>query len=176
MSQSVNLYRISRDEFQKFSLNKNSYNFNFSNGNSSVFDQNFEGLNFLFLLYYKEQLPEVLKHLFYPQEFVGEEIDFEEIDYDNLDDFPESNAIYFLNPERVTEVDTILNIMDNEKVINFYNSDNFNLNDIYPTTWHNNESEDQAFNKKHLEEGLNLLKKTISQASKNEDYILYFRG
>ena len=176
MSQSVNLYQISRIQFEQFSTNKESYNFKFSNDNSSVFDQNFEGLNFLISTYYKGHLPEALEKLFSPQEFVGEEIDYSEIDFDNLDDLPETNAIYFLSPQSIAEVDIVLNKVDNLILLNFYNADNFNANDIYPNIWHNDESEDQAFNRRHLEEGLKLLRKTISSASENDNYILYFTG
>jgi len=174
MSQSVNLYQISKNNFEEFSKNYEYFNFDFSENDSSIFDQNFEGLIYLFSSYYNQQLPESLDKFFYPQNFIGKEIDFSEIDFDNFEDFPESTSTYFIDPTTIGQVNSILVTIENNKILDFYNADNFNLNDIYPGVWHNDESEDQAFNKKHLEEGLQLLKETIFQANTNENYILFF--
>ncbi|KUJ60736.1 hypothetical protein AR687_17075 [Flavobacteriaceae bacterium CRH] len=174
MSQSVNLYQISKKNFEEFSNNHESFDFNFSENNSSIFDQNFEGLLYLFSTYYDQQLPESLEKLFFPKDFIGKDIDFNEIDFDNIEDFPESTSISFINPTTISEVNTFLHTIENDKILASYNADDFNLNNIYPGVWHNDESEDQAFNKRHLAEGLQLLKETISQASNNENYILFF--
>ncbi|MTH15981.1 DUF1877 family protein [Flavobacterium sp. LC2016-01] len=174
MSQSVNLYQISKENFEAFSIHYESFNLDFNENNSSIFDQNFEGLIYLFLAYYDQQMPESLEKLFYPQDFIGEEVDFNNIDFDNIEDFPESTSTYYLNPTAIKEVNTALNTIENNKILDFYNASDFNSNDIYPGVWHNDEREDQAFNKRHLEEGLQLLKETISQAHSNENYILFF--
>lgn len=174
MSQSLNLYQISKANFQEFSRNHESFHFDFSDDNSSIFDQNFEGLIFLFSSYYNDQLPQHLEKLFYPQDFIGDPVDFNEIDFDAVEDFPESTSIYFLNPETIKEINAILEKIKNDEILEFYNAENFNLNDVYPAVWHHDENENQAFNKRHLREGLKLLKHTISQASSNENYILFF--
>ncbi|MBE8726109.1 DUF1877 family protein [Flavobacterium hungaricum] len=174
MSQSLNLYQINKSNFEELSKNYQSYNLDFSDHNSSIFEQNYEGLIFLFSTYYNQELPESLEKLFYPQDFIGEEMNISDIDFDNIDDFPEASSTYYLNPETIKEIDTILNSIENDIILSFYDADNFNANDIYPNAWHNDESEDQAFNKRHLEEGLQLLKETISKAKKNQNYILFF--
>lgn len=174
MSQSLNLYQISKANFEEFSKNHESFNLDFSEYNSSIFDQNFEGLIFLFSSYYFDQLPKSLEELFYPQDFIGEYVNFSEIDFDTIEDFPESTSIYFLNPVVIKEINSVLENIQNDKILDFYSADLFNTYDIYPTVWHDDESENKAFNKRHLKEGLVLLKHTISQASINENYILFF--
>lgn len=174
MSLSVNLYQINKTNFNEFSKNYESYNLEFNENNCSIFEQNYEGLIFLFSTYYNQELPESLEKLFYPQDFIGQEIDFSTIDFDNMEDFPESTSTHYLNPDDIIEINETLNTIDNESILNFYDADNFNANDIYPSVWHNDESEDQAFNKRHLEEGLQLLKETISKAKENQNYILFF--
>jgi len=174
MSQSVNLYQISKDDFEEFSKNYKTVNLEFTDDNSSVFDQNFEGLNFLLSSFFGEQLPEPFEKLFYPQEFIGDEIDYNQFDLDDIVNFPESNAVYFIDPKNILEINETLNKIDNDKILSFYNALNFNVNDVYPSVWHNDESEDQAFNKRHLEEGLELLRKTFSKASNSKSYILLF--
>jgi hypothetical protein len=174
MSQSINLYQISKDNFEVFSIDSESFDYDFNENNSSVFDKNFEGLIYLFLCYYDQKLPESLEKLFYPQDFIGEEVDYNNIDFENIEDFPESIAIYYLNPTIIKEIKTVLDTIENNKILDFYNADDFNNNGIYPEVWHTDENEDLAFNKRDLEEGLQLLKETISHAYHNGNYILYF--
>ncbi|NMH28244.1 DUF1877 family protein [Flavobacterium silvaticum] len=176
MSQSVNLYQIDAVEFRKFSANQEAYDFKFDDTNSAVFDQNYEGLNFLLETYFAGEFPESLEEVFYPTEFVGEEIEFDALDFEDPEDFPESTATYFLKPEVISHANKILESLDADDVLRLYDADSFNKNDIYPTVWHTNESPDQAFNKRHLAEGFDLLKKTLADADSKGNYILYFIG
>jgi len=174
MSQSTNLYMISKLDFEEFSKNPESYNLVFDDCNSSVFDQNFEGLYFLFSSFYKDQLPEFLEKLFYPKDYIGEAIDYGTIDFDDFDALPESKAIYYLDSLTVKEIAKALKTIKKEALLEFYNADKFNANDVYPHAWHNDESENQAFNKRHLKEGLELLEKTFTNANIEDNYILFF--
>jgi hypothetical protein len=174
MSHSVNLHRLSRAEFEKLSSNKETYKFNFSDETSSVFDQNFEGLRFLFLTYYQNHLPAVLEKIFSPEEYIGEEIDYNDFDFSSLNDILTATPLYFISPNSAAEADEELRRVDNLKLLRGFDAAHFNANDVYPKIWHHNETEDEAFNRRHLEEGLDLLRQTISTARETDSYIIYF--
>lgn len=176
MSISTNLYQINGLAFSELQKNHENYQIAFDEDNSSVFEQNFEGLQFLFARYYSENLPDEINLLFNPVDVIGEEVDYSAINWDDIDGFPESSAIYYVKPSDIEKIFRTLQKIDKAGLLGFYNAEEFNQNDIYPGVWHTDESSDKAFNKGHLSEGFDLLYKTISKAAKNNNYILYFTG
>jgi len=139
-----------------------------------TFDQNFEGLIFLLSKFSPGADQALVHEIFYPGESVGEAI--VAIDFDGLDDlsFPENDAIGYLNREKIHVVSEFLHRIDKGQLLELYNPEELNGNDVYPSVWHSNESPDQAFNRRHIEEGFDELLQLFDEAVENKSFILVF--
>lgn len=177
MSQSATLYEISKKEFQKLENDPSCFRFDIAE-QYETFEQNFDGLLFVLTKCVTEDKKEMINLIFYPSNFLGESIDFDSIDFDSLDNLSilGNETISFLTSEQVGELKNILSQIDKTEFLKNYIPQELNENGVYPEIWHEDESSEQAFNKRHLEEGFDALCKLFNQAGKNENYILSFVG
>ena len=84
-------------------------------------------------------------------------------------------TFYILEPSMITKIGRLIKDFAEKDIHSRYNSKELNDNDIYPSNWHNVNSEDQAFNLRHLIEDFRELNKIFNQAIISKDYILVLR-
>jgi len=173
MSQSATLYPITPSEFELLKHEAGLDQLQDVSTRAEIFEQNFEGLQFLLAKFFKGNDLTVINEIFSPSEFLGEEIDYTAIEFE--DDFDEvEEPLFYVSPEKVKAINALLVTVDDDKFLSLYNADELNANEVYPEIWHNDESDDQAFNKRHLAEGLRYLKQLFNEAAANGNYIFSF--
>lgn len=173
MSQSATLYPITPSEFELLKQEADLDQLQDVSTRAEIFEQNFEGLQFLLAKFFKGNELTVINEIFSPSEFLGEEIDYTAIEFE--DDFDEvEEPLFYVSPEKVKAINALLVTVDDDKFLSLYNADELNANEVYPESWHNDEADDQLFNKRHLEEGLRYLKELFREASANGNYIFSF--
>jgi hypothetical protein len=173
MSQSASLYPITPSEFQLLKQEADLEQLPDVSMRAEIFEQNFEGLQFLLAKFFKGADLNVISEIFSPSEFLGEEIDYTAIEFE--DDFDEvAEPLFYVSPEKVNAINTLLTKIDDKKFLDLYNADELNAAEVYPESWHNDESDDQLFNIRHLEEGLRYLKELFKEAAANGNYIFSF--
>ena len=173
MSQSATLYPITPSEFELLKQEADLDQLQDVSTRAEIFEQNFEGLQFLLAKFFKGNDLTVINEIFSPSEFLGEEIDYTAIEFE--DDFDEvEEPLFYVSPEKVKAINALLVMVDDDKFLSLYNADELNANEIYPESWHNDEADDQLFNKRHLEEGLRYLKELFREADANGNYIFSF--
>ena len=173
MSQSASLYPISPAEFELLKLEADLEHLPDVSTRAEIFEQNFEGLQFLLAKFFKGADLEVISEIFSPTEFLGDEIDYTAIEFD--EDFDEvEEPLFYVSPDKVKAINILLATVEEDKFLNLYNADELNANEVYPEAWHNDEADDQLFNKRHLEEGLRYLKELFKEAAANGNYIFSF--
>ncbi|MFD1293858.1 DUF1877 family protein [Lutibacter holmesii] len=176
MGQSSTLYEIDKLNFEKVKKDTSLFKSDLSKS-YTIFEQNFFGLEFILKKTIDKKLTEKIDQIFNPKCYLGEPVDYENIDFSQIDFSEiEDNSIYYLNPELIKEINVILNAISNSEFIMNYNSVELNKNRIYPEVWHDDESDDQVFNKKHIAEGIEQLKSILDRAEKSENYIFVFSG
>ena len=170
MSQSATLYPITPSEFELLKQEADLDQLQDVSTRAEIFEQNFEGLQFLLAKFFKGNELTVINEIFSPSEFLGEEIDYTAIEFE--DDFDEvEEPLFYVSPEKVKVINALLVTVDDDKFLSLYNADELNANEVYPESWHNDEADDQLFNKRHLEEGLRYLKELFREAAANGKYI-----
>ena len=173
MSQSATLYPITPSEFELLKHEAGLDQLQDVSTRAEIFEQNFEGLQFLLAKFFKGNDLTVINEIFSPSEFLGEEIDYTAIEFE--DDFDEvEEPLFYVSPEKVKAINALLVTVDDDKFLSLYNADELNANEVYPESWHNDEADDQLFNKRHLEEGLRYLKELFREAAANGNYIFSF--
>ena len=149
MGQSATLYRISQDEFDQLRKEPTSFKMEMTLGHKT-FEQNFEGLIFLLTKVSSSAMHALIHEIFYPSESLGKSPGFEQSDFDPLaDDFFFDESISYLNREKILATKFFLDGVDEHQLLSTYNAKELNDNGIYPGVWHNDESADQAFNRRH---------------------------
>ena len=141
---------------------------------SESIEQIHEGLEFLLEHFFVGEDKQLIHEIFSPEEFIGESFDenpFESPTPDEFDDFL-AKAIYYLDPEKIARIDYLLSELDQTTVLNTYNSKEFNNNGVYPEVWHDDESENQFFNRSHLKIALESLTDFFAKAISNDDHII----
>lgn len=173
MSQSASLYPITPSEFELLKQEADLDQLQDISFRAEVFEQNFEGLQYLLTKFFKGDDLNVINLIFSPTEFLGEEIDYTAIEFD--EDFDEvEQPLFYVSPANVAAVNTLLQTVNDDEFADIYNADELNENEVYPEVWHNDESDDQAFNKRHLSEGLRYLKQLFNDAAANGNYVFSF--
>ena len=175
MGQSATLYRIDKDEFARLETEPSSFNIKRTEGHVT-FEQNFEGLVFLLHKLCSNSERSMIQEIFLPSESIGKKIDSE--DFDVLADlsFLETDSISYLNSDKINSILGILNKTDKNQFLGLYDPIELNDNGIYPSVWHSDESPNQAFNKRHIEDGFDKLVHLFKEATQNDNLILVFVG
>lgn len=171
MGQSITLYRISKDTFERL---KNGENFKTSSAKSySIFNGSFMGLEFLLSKGQDKDTRQLITEIFAPSLSISEE-NKEQIFIDEPLEGFEEDIISYLENLKITQINNILEKVSEAEFRSRYNPKELNNNYIYPSVWHNDNSQDQAFNERHLAEDFSSLKKIFKHATEEQDYILVF--
>jgi hypothetical protein len=178
MSQSATLYTIAKLDFPK--LLENPANFGLLDLKKEYvsFQKTHEGFCFILSKGQNPASAELVKQIFYPPTYVGEEINFENLDLEDLpEDFNfESSAVYYNDPGKVTDINTFLDTINIENFKELFNADELNEQGVYPILWNTETGEDVAFNVRHMAKEFLEMKKFFSKAKEEGDYVLSFVG
>jgi len=176
MSQSTTLYEINISDFIRIERDPSLFKPDISKS-YEIFEKNFSGIEFILKKTIDKNMTEKIDEIFNPKQYLGEPVNYENIDFTQIDFSEiEDNSINYLNLEVIKDINTVLNSIPTHKFIDKYNSTELNKNAIYPEVWNDAESDEQAFNKKHIAEGIEQLKSILTRAEKNENYIFIFSG
>jgi hypothetical protein len=177
MSQSSTLYIVTQETFKeiekangkKISPSKLTNTFFTFQGSSMA-------LEFLLSKGRDESTKKLIEEIFNPQSCIGisdvSMMDFNSIEEEELWNL--LDGVVYISPEKGQLISSILDSIIEEEISNNYNSDELNNGGIYPEIWHDDNSEDQAFNQKHILEDFKELKSLLKKAAENQDYILVY--
>ncbi|PWV56148.1 DUF1877 family protein [Chitinophaga sp. S165] len=173
MSQSITLYRVSQENFEAMKANPEGTVILDISKENIVFPQTFEGLKFILSKEQDEATVSLLEQIFYPETYVGKEIDLDELEMLSEDLDFESTAIYYNDVNGVADMHTFLGSISLEQFHKLYNAKELNENDIYPNNvWIEEGEPDRAFTRKHLAEEFTDLKNFMAAAKADNDYVL----
>lgn len=176
MGQSSTLYEINKSDFSKIKHNTSLFRPNMAES-YEIFEQNFSGIEFILKKVIDKRLTEKINEIFKPKLYLGTPIDYEKIDFTKIDFLEiEDKSINYLSPELIKEINSVLGTISTSEFIDKYDSIELNKNGIYPEVWHDDESDDKAFNKRHIAEGIEQLKSVLNRTEKNGNYIFAFSG
>lgn len=175
MGLSITLYQIDQITFEKAAANPAHFDEDGAIGYEH-FEKNFDGIRFLIGKYHPNEDQNLINEIFYPKSYLGEKID--DIDYSTVEDFSflDKPRIEYLPIEKVKSINTLLKKTNIEKLLTLYDYNELNGNGIYPGIWHDDESPNKAFNKRHIAEGLKELQACFEVATENNYYIFSFAG
>jgi hypothetical protein len=121
---------------------------------------------------------ETAENLFLPNKYLGEKIDTNSPEFLALNEnkqmelFESGGMIFYLSPDEILISSKFLNQIEEELIISNYNSKELNDEGIYPSIWHNDNSENIVYNLRQLLEILRNLKTFFSKASKTSNYVI----
>jgi hypothetical protein len=169
MSQSATLYRISQKTFFEVqSAPEISFDVALAKDNET-FDGSFLALEFIL----SKSFAAVTK-LFNPTNHLGKK-DFENLSIEEqFENYESGLTVSVISPDTVSEMNELLTQVSESTIR--YDSQELNDNDIYPQVWHDNNSHDQVYNKRHILEDLIKLKTILKKAEIENDYIFLFIG
>jgi len=172
MSQTATLYRISQDVFKKLSNPDVKQKFDIDSAKDhSIFQGSFMALEYILSKGQGDSTVEFIKEIFNPKHSLGEQ-DLETMSPEEEFNFYESGFfIPFLETSTISDISKILAAISPEDISSKYHAKELNDNNIYPGVWHNDNSPDQAYNRQHILEDFEELKKIIRQAEIEQDYI-----
>lgn len=176
MSQSTTLYRIPKDKFSELeNSGGNSFEPSWAK-NYITLQGSFMALEFILSKDQDDSTIEQLQELFNPGQTIGgsnigiEDLDsFEEFDFDDM-------PIPYLDTETIGNIHNTLDKISSTEIESLYDAEELNSNGIYPEIWQYDNSQDQAFNFRHISEDFIALKSIIKKAAEEGDYIVVFEG
>lgn len=174
MGQSSTFYEINKTYFDEVKADMSLFKIHEAQS-SETLEENAFGIEFMLKKLFDAKHHETVEQIFNPKEFLGEKPDYENMNFDEID-FLEDNSISYLEPDQISKINNMLNRISEREIRAKYKSSELNLNGIYPEVWHDDESDDQAFNQRHICEGLEQLKSIFNRADKNRNYIFIFSG
>lgn len=173
MSQSITLYRISQESFEVMRANPEGTVILDISKENIVFPQTFEGLKFVLSKEQDEDTVALLEQIFYPETYVGKEIDLDELEMLSDDIDFEATAIYYNDTEEVADMHAVLNNISIEQFHKLYDANELNENKVYPdNVWIEEGEEDRAFTREHLAREFTDLKSFMAAANADNDYVL----
>ena len=177
MSQSATLYRISQDTFEHLVKLDSKSQFDIASAKShSTFQGSFMGLEYILSKGQDVSTTELVREIFNPKQLLGGQ-DFNDLTPEEQLAFYESERfIAYLDTTTISKLSAFLDKVSVNAIQSRYDAAELNDNGIYPEVWHNDNSPDQANNKRHILEDLKELKTIVNQAAKQGDYILVFVG
>ncbi|MFY8188050.1 MAG: DUF1877 family protein [Flavobacterium sp.] len=176
MGYSVTFYEINKNDFNKIKEDISFFKIQDSKSIETL-EQNTFGIEFILKKIFDSKHYEIIEEIFNPKEFLGEKPDYENTNFDEIDFYEiPVNSINYLKPNQILGIYNLLNSISDSKIREAYKSSELNSHGIYPEVWHDDESDDQAFNKKHICEGFEKLKSIFNRANNNGNYIFIFNG
>lgn len=177
MSQSATLYRISQDNFEQLERSKGNQRFDMdSSKNFATFQGSFMALEFILAKGRDTSTIDIVNELFNPKNVLGQQ-EFDSLPPEEKFEFYESGKLIpYLNTATIAGLNDLLDKVSETDIHLNYDAKELNDNGIYPGVWHNDNSENMAYNERDILEGLAELKAIVSQAEKEKDFILVFIG
>jgi hypothetical protein len=176
MGETATLYEITKTEFLKIQKDISLFNIEESESMETL-DQNVLAIEFILKKLFDIKYHEIINQIFTPIDFFGEKPDFKNLNFEEVDLFDlEDNSISYLTPEQILRITNLLNSITKGEIQEKYNSSELNKNGIYPRIWHDQESFNQSFNKRHIYEGFEQLVSIFNRANNNKNYIFVFNG
>ena len=175
MSQISTIYRISETEFEnlKDSQNRDKVNLEKISKESYDFNGSFLGLEYILT---KISNNEVILEIFNSTNSLGQE-EYENLDFEEQFEYYESGKLIpYLNPDIIGKLNKIFDQISEEELSKNYNAEELNANDIYPSVWNNDNSENKVYNLRQLVEDFKYLKKIIKNSYTENDYLLNLIG
>ncbi len=174
MGQSSTLYEINKTDFNKIRAEISLFKIHEAESIETL-EQNVFGIEFILKKLFDSKHHETVEQIFNPTEFLGEKPDYENMNFDEID-FLKDNSISYLDPDQIFKINNMLTPISEREIREKYNSSELNLNGIYPKVWHDDESDNKAFNQRHICEGFEQLKSIFNRANNNRNYIFIFSG
>lgn len=144
--------------------------------NYATVQQSFMGIEFILAKGQDNETVELANELFYPKQQLGGQ-EFETMTPEEQFEFYESgNFMPYLDTPKIIKINEVLKKVSEADIDSRYDAEELNKNGIYPEVWHNDNSFDKAFNKRHIIEGITELKTIFQQAQQDKDYMLIFVG
>jgi Domain of unknown function (DUF1877) len=171
MGMILNIIEIDSEDFQKY--NGNPLEFNYDAALSSIsLEKNYDGIRYLLNKYDFEGIELLGDKIINPHEVLGGPIDFDSLDLENYDDLDKIlDQISFISNTDVKMLNSYLKDIDKTKLLDLYHSKELNTNDIYPAIWHDDESEDLGYNRRHIENGFDRLFELYAKVANNSNFI-----
>ena len=179
MGQCASLYRIDKSDFAKAIDNPDGFSIREINKGYEIFDSSFEGLQFVLLKAVDDTNSHLVKLIFDPTTFIGEEIDLSTIDFENLSDDIDllKQPLYYHEPARVSAINNLLEHISLVQFQNLFDHNELNSHEVYPgNIWNDSTHEDSGFNMKHMTDEFENLKTIFKTASGNAEYLLVYVG
>lgn len=179
MGQSATLYRIDKNDFFKIIENPDDFGLQKITKGYEVFVKSFEGLRFVLSKGLDQENSDLIKLIFYPKTYIGEQLDFSKIDSENLpEDFDfEKQPVSYNEPNIVSTISNLLDTISMEQFQNNFDPDELNKEEIYPVDiWNKQTEENQAFNIRHMSIEFQNLKSFFATTKSNGEYLLSYVG
>lgn len=140
-----------------------------------TFNQTHEGLQYVLSKGQTEDMLDLVAEVFYPISSYGHVVELETIDTIGIDDDVfTGEPVFYHAPDKVRQLNTLLETIDEESFLVNFDADELNSEDVYPGTWNNEVAGRSAFNRVHLAEDFKKLKLFFAQASQEHCYVLVF--
>jgi hypothetical protein len=181
MSQVMYYDRISKEDFFILSQNTDNGIFNLFPKSKETFGITgaFMGIEFILRKVYDDSFRQEINELNYPSTHLGKTIDYDSIDFQNLtaleqlDLFDSTPRIEYISDVNVKRISIFLNQLEEDKIKKSYNSKELNDNGIYPRVWHDDESENLAYNLRCILDDTRQLISLFQNALNDDDYVLW---
>lgn len=179
MSQSATLYRITQDKFKEVEMaNGKKINPMRLSEEHSTYQSSFMALEFILSKEKDESTAKLISEIFDPVGCIGCE-DMRNVNFENISEeqlWRMLDHVSFLLPEQVCQINNVLNTITDEQVDRSYNSQELNENGIYPSCWHDDNSENMGLNKRQVLEDFRELRTFFQRATESKNYILTYVG
>lgn len=179
MGLSASLYRIDQKDFSKIIDNPKDFGLFKLEKGCEIFVKSFDGLQFVLLKMVEDMHKDLVEQIFFPNKFIGEQIDYSKLDFENLpDDFDfDEQSISYNDPNTVTQIHNLLETFSIQKFQENFDYEELNNHDIYPgDIWNNSKDDNIAFNVGHMTIEFLNLKSIYKEANDHNDYILSYVG
>jgi len=177
MSQSATLYRISQYNFEQLERSHGNKHFEIGSSKSyATFQGSFMGLEFILAKKRDTSTIDLVNEIFNPKNVLGQQEFDSLLPEEKFEFYENGKLIPYLNTATIARLNDFLNKVSETDIHLNYDAKELNANGIYPGVWHNDNSENMAYNKRDILEGLIDLKAIVSQAEKEKDFILVFIG
>jgi hypothetical protein len=180
MGQAATLCRISSEKFIELQKMDNKVHFNpFPNSKPSpTFEGSFMALEFILSKGRQSFEVELIAEIFNPKSMFGGYSGLLNCETDDeIEAFLMSDDNYcipYIDKNKIDQINQVLNGINEIDIYNNYDSQELNENGIYPRVWHDDNSENLAFNRRQILTDFAELKTVFQEAHREKDYILVY--
>ncbi|MDT3403314.1 DUF1877 family protein [Mucilaginibacter terrae] len=172
MSQSTSYYSIPSSEFLRLKDAENVSQPEYTD--VATLHQSHEGLRYILVKTVPSKINSITE-LFNPESYIDSLPDFENENAD-IDALLNNIPLYYLTPEKVNIIHSVLTTVTNADICKNFSSNEFNKNGIYPEVWNDSLDPDSTFNLNHLTKDFKDLNELFSKASLQNNYVIVCIG